>query len=536
VHRLRAGAAAGDRSRWQRASERLAQRLRVTIPFEVVESPLVGAPMVIGWLRPLVLLPVTVLSSLPPGQIEALIAHELAHIRRRDYAINLLQTVAEALLFFHPAVWWISHRIRLEREHCCDDAAVAVCGGPEVYAEALAALAVSIPEGPALSLGAARSPLLGRIRRLIDLPENDEAPALGAVAAIGLAVGCAVVLLLLQARPAVAQAAATAATRTVRQTDHFEIHFAPALDLHADRAAADAERAYERVSNDLRHTLASRIPLFLAATAAELDDIRRETAAGSRIVLPADRSADQWYGLLTHEITHVFSFDIIPGTASPGWIMEGLAEYERSAWEPGALAGLRDAVRGSAVPSLASLTQSGPEASTPLAQAVGHAAFDFIEGRWGKAGVRQFLFALRQSARAGGDPYEAAFRLRSDEFSQAFDRYLGERFSAAAARTPAVRFDQSSTRRVEGTILSLSHTAAPGLACLELWVSAAGGDAARWGIECGDAPPADVLAALRPGDRVIVSGAPAREALAQRLMIRELTRPSDGHAWRRQAP
>jgi len=539
VHRLRAGSVGGDRSKWQRVSTRLAQRLRVTAAFEVVESPLVGAPTVIGWLRPLVLLPVSVLSGMPPGQIEALIAHELAHIRRRDYAINLLQTVAEALLFFHPAVWWISHRIRQEREHCCDDAAVAVCGEPEVYAEALAALAASSLGSPALSLGAAKNSLLSRVRRLIDLPENDEAPAFGAVAAIGLGVGCAVAMLLLQAPQAGAQPAASGSSRNVRQTDHFEIHYAPALDLHADRAAVEAERAYEQVSNDLRHNLASKTALFLAATAAELDDIRRDMAVphpGERMVLPVDRPADQWYGLLTHELTHVFSFDIIPGTGRPGWIMEGLAEYERGAWEPGDLVSLREAVRRSTVPTLTSLSQSGSSPSTPLAQAVGHAAFDFIESRWGKSGIRQFLFALRQAATgAAGDPYEVAFRVRSDEFSQLFDRYLRERFSTAAPQAPADRFDHASTRRIEGSIVSVRHPAAPGLACLELTVSGENGSAQRWGIECGDVPAADLLGSVKPGDRVIVSGAPARQARVQRLMIRDLARPSDGYAWPSQA-
>ena len=85
---------------------------------------LVDVPSVIGTIRPVVLLPVAALTNLTPDQIEALLAHELAHIRRRDYAMNLAQTVAEALLFFHPAVWWMSARIREEREHCCDDVAV----------------------------------------------------------------------------------------------------------------------------------------------------------------------------------------------------------------------------------------------------------------------------------------------------------------------------------------------------------------------------------------------------------------------------
>ena len=141
VHRLRVAALAEAVSPWQAASERLAARLRLTVAFRVVESGLVDAPSVIGWMRPVILLPVAVLTNLAPIQIEAILAHELAHIRRRDYAVNLLQTVAETLLFYHPGVWWVSARVREEREHCCDDVAVEVCGEPTAYAAALAELA-----------------------------------------------------------------------------------------------------------------------------------------------------------------------------------------------------------------------------------------------------------------------------------------------------------------------------------------------------------------------------------------------------------
>ena len=95
----------------------LARRLRVSRAVRVLESTLVEVPTVVGWLRPVILLPASVLSGLPSEQIEALLAHELAHIRRHDYLVNALQTVVETLLFYHPAVWWVSHRIRVEREH-----------------------------------------------------------------------------------------------------------------------------------------------------------------------------------------------------------------------------------------------------------------------------------------------------------------------------------------------------------------------------------------------------------------------------------
>ena len=103
-------------------------------------SPLVQAPAVVGWLRPVVLEPVGALAGLPSEQVEALLLHELAHIRRHDYLVNLAQSAIEALLFYHPAVWWVSSQIRVERELCCDDMAVSAGGDAVVFARALAEL------------------------------------------------------------------------------------------------------------------------------------------------------------------------------------------------------------------------------------------------------------------------------------------------------------------------------------------------------------------------------------------------------------
>ena len=95
----------------------------------LLESSLAGVPVVVGYCA-VILMPVGLLTGLPAGQIEAILLHELAHIRRRDYLVNLLQTFVEGLLFYHPAVWWISAVIRAEREHCCDDAVVSTQGDP----------------------------------------------------------------------------------------------------------------------------------------------------------------------------------------------------------------------------------------------------------------------------------------------------------------------------------------------------------------------------------------------------------------------
>lgn len=157
---------------WQATLERLCGRLRVSRPVRVCESLLVEVPTVVGWLRPLILLPAATLAGFTPMQLEALLAHELAHIRRLDYLANLVQTLAETLLFYHPAVWWASHRMRVEREHCCDDAAVALCGDPLGYARTLARLAGL--RSPATVMAASGGSLFARVKRLIAAPDQHE--------------------------------------------------------------------------------------------------------------------------------------------------------------------------------------------------------------------------------------------------------------------------------------------------------------------------------------------------------------------------
>ena len=154
---------------WRAPMARLAQRMGVSRAVLLCQSNRVDVPTTIGWLRPIVLLPASAVSGLGPAQIEAILAHELAHIRRHDYLVNLLQSVVETLLFYHPAVWWVSRRIREERELCCDDLAVRSCGDAVTYARALYELEALRPLEPApwLAMAATRGSLARRIARLI---------------------------------------------------------------------------------------------------------------------------------------------------------------------------------------------------------------------------------------------------------------------------------------------------------------------------------------------------------------------------------
>src|SRR6185503_18633977 len=147
--------------------DRLAARLRVSRPVQLVESAIVEVPAVIGWLKPVILVPASALTGLTPQQIEVLLAHELAHVRRHDYLVNLVQSVIETLLFYHPAVWWVSRRVREEREHCCDDVAVAVCGDALTYARALLEMEQLRAATPQLAVAANGGVLMNRIQRLV---------------------------------------------------------------------------------------------------------------------------------------------------------------------------------------------------------------------------------------------------------------------------------------------------------------------------------------------------------------------------------
>jgi beta-lactamase regulating signal transducer with metallopeptidase domain len=126
------------------------------------------APAVMGWFRPIVLLPVTALSGLSEEQLQLIVAHELAHIQRLDVFVNVFQISVETLLFYHPAVWWLNQRIRAEREHCCDDIAVSLCGNPVEYARALT-LMEEWRSAPVLAMAANRGPLSDRILQVLGL-------------------------------------------------------------------------------------------------------------------------------------------------------------------------------------------------------------------------------------------------------------------------------------------------------------------------------------------------------------------------------
>jgi bla regulator protein blaR1 len=146
----------------------LQDQLGISRTIQYCECKWLQAPAVIGWFRPVVFLPATALTGLSEDQLQAVIAHELAHIQRLDAFVNVFQVCLETLLFYHPAVWWLNKRIRSEREHCCDDIAVSLCGDAVEYARALT-LMEELRSAPVFAMAANRGPLTDRIMRVLGL-------------------------------------------------------------------------------------------------------------------------------------------------------------------------------------------------------------------------------------------------------------------------------------------------------------------------------------------------------------------------------
>jgi GWxTD domain-containing protein len=210
AQRLRGRGVIAAPEEWQQRLRALAARLRVTRPVVLLESCLAETPVLVGFLRPAILVPAGLLAGIAPDQLEAILLHELAHIRRHDYAVNVMQSLVEGLLFYHPAAWWLSRTVRAEREHCCDDAVVALRGDAAGYAAALAALewrrAAVKP-----ALAASGGNLTKRIRRLLE-PQKPRSGAGPVFAALLLLTPVAVGLLSAwPAKPQAAQGAPAAA-------------------------------------------------------------------------------------------------------------------------------------------------------------------------------------------------------------------------------------------------------------------------------------------------------------------------------------
>ena len=254
---------------WQARLTRLKQQLQVTRPVMLLESCLAEVPVVVGYVRPMILMPVGLLAGLPVAQVEAILLHELAHIRRYDYVVNLMQVFVEGLLFYHPAVWWISGVMRAERENCCDDLVVAVTGGALEYAAALTALETR--RGPRELLAVTGGSLVNRIQRLLGRPERRFATVMPVFTAAILTVTVVTAVAALQSGASVARVGNAAVPAVASVAPQAKLVDKIVLLAQAQQAAPAAQSyaqqpdqvLYERAVSDIAHGnyMAARLTL-----------------------------------------------------------------------------------------------------------------------------------------------------------------------------------------------------------------------------------------------------------------------------------
>ena len=160
---------------WFEMVEGLSKKVNIQKNIALVESALVRSPVVVGYLKPMILFPIGAINRLNPQEVEAILAHEIAHVMRHDYVFNIIQSVIEALLYFNPAVWWISANIRAERENCCDDVAIQLCGNSMAYAKSLVVVQEMQYYSAAFAMGFAgqrKNQLLLRVQRILNQSNN----------------------------------------------------------------------------------------------------------------------------------------------------------------------------------------------------------------------------------------------------------------------------------------------------------------------------------------------------------------------------
>ena len=205
---------------WQERLQELAARLGINKTVDLLQSAKVNVPATFGFLKPSILVPLGMLSNLPPDQVEAILLHELAHIRRNDYLANLLLHITEAVFFFNPGVRWLASLIREEREACCDDMVLMGTADRNSYFDALVAFRENTLVGPssyALQLGQGKTDLLWRIRRMLN-QENKKLHIMEkAILSFGLTAILVIGLISMRAAGRQAESRQTGKTREARE-------------------------------------------------------------------------------------------------------------------------------------------------------------------------------------------------------------------------------------------------------------------------------------------------------------------------------
>jgi len=264
----------------------------------------------------------------------------------------------------------------------------------------------------------------------------------------------------------------------IYKTEHFEIYYYTAIEKHLERVSGYAESAYQHISAELKHDLAFKVPLILFKTHSEFEQQNVITGAAqegvgafaesdhNRVLIPLDDPPDLLYRLIVHELTHIFEFDIVPQSllrqSMPLWVAEGLSDYMTGVWRPVDLMTIRDAAIADIIPKMSEMEGYGDTSNPRLVYNLGHAALEFIESKWGKEGMRQFLFALRKGVVGGGEgAYKEAFQLSGEEFDQQFDRHLKARFKPFRDKETPADYGRNLAPKPEKTRYGQALTVEP---------------------------------------------------------------------------
>jgi hypothetical protein len=262
------------------------------------------------------------------------------------------------------------------------------------------------------------------------------------------------------------------------ETDHFTIYYYSAVEPHLERMASYAESAYQHISAELKHDLPTKVSLILFQTSSEFQEQNVIPGAAQegvgafaepsrqRIVMPMDEPPDLLYRLMVHELTHQFEFDMIPTSLirrdMPLWINEGLADHLTGYWRPLDLMMVRDAAVSDLIPRMSQLHDYGNFGNPRMIYNLGHTVFEFIESRWGKKGLQDYILALRKSVIGGGEnAFEEAFNLEDEEFDQQFDRYMKDRFKAFRDKERAADYGRNLAPSPERTQFTNALSAEP---------------------------------------------------------------------------
>jgi hypothetical protein len=399
-------------------------------------------PMTVGLFTPVVILP----RDWPrwtDAELAAVLTHEEAHVRRRDPLLAFLTLANRAVFWFHPLAWWLQRRVANLSEQACDEMVILQGHDTRAYSASLLRFARAVADDGRrvvfVGTGMPGTNLHARLRLLTHSPTprpSVRGLACLSVAYLGaVAISSAATLTppLDPADPAAAQAGPRAdqvpgGEWRVESSEHFEIFYEQQQAGRLEEVKRHAEDAYAQVSGRLKYDLVERVPLILVrrngdlsgAGAPALEVMARSGALSQQRIVISTEALDTRAGILVHELTHQFAFEIIPraGAAAPG-LVEGLAEHQRGLWDTADYRRLHDDVAAGRVPDLDGLPSSE--------RRWGHALFDFVAAEYAAEGVRRFLFVLRTQPQPG-NAVPLAFGVPFDDFSQAFRAYVETRF------------------------------------------------------------------------------------------------------------